>query len=219
MVVTRLPPVVFAGRREQSIVVPGRSGALHIWDGAWEEMLLTIECYLPYEQRTGVSSLQALAAWLTGAGWLTLSNRPERRFYAHLTDAVNLTAWVEGYEDRIFALPFWAEPFAYEAVPSLYIQAAPFEITNPGSVFAEPVIELAATGDVALTIGDKTLYIEGAPGQVMIDVPGGIVYSGGVNLTGKASGDWPLTIPTGVSAVSWTGSISQIRIQPNWRWL
>jgi hypothetical protein len=93
------------------------------------------DCYLPYEQGTAVASLETLAAWLTGAGWLTLSNRPNRRFYARLTDAVSLTPLMEGFADRIFSLSFWADPFAYLDPPLLYDETAPFSVTNPGTVF------------------------------------------------------------------------------------
>ena len=220
VVVTKLPPVMFPGRRTETIVVPGKSGALHIEDGAWDEMLLPIECYLPYEQGGVVSSIETLALWLQGEGWLTLSNRPGRRFRARLTDAVMLSPLMEGFEDRIFALSFWADPFAYELVPTVRTETVPFTLTNPGTVYAEPVIELTATGDVTLTIGDQTISIDGAPGTVMIDVPAGLIFSGETNLTGSASTeDWPLILPTGECAVSWTGDVSQVKIQPNWRWL
>jgi phage-related protein len=220
VVVTKLPPAVIAGRRVKTVVVPGRSGALHIEDGAWDEVLLTIECYLPYEQGATVSGIETIAAWLQGQDWLTLSNRPGRRFRARLADAVTMAPLMEGFEDRVFALPFLAEPFAYEAAPTVLTSAEPFILTNPGTVFSEPLIELTATGDASLTIGDKTISIDGAPGTVMIDVPAGLIYAGDMNLSGSASTeDWPLTIPTGECAVSWTGGVSRVKIQPNWRWL
>lgn len=220
VVVTKLPPVMFPGRRTETIVVPGKSGALHIEDGAWDEMLLSIECYLPYEQGVTVSSLETLASWLQGLDWLTLSNRPGRRFRARPTDAVTLSPLMEGFNDRIFALSFWADPFAYEAVPTVLTRTAPFTLTNSGTVFSEPVIELTATGDITLTIGDQTIAIDGVPDTVTIDVPAGLIFSGEKNLSGSASTeDWPLAIPTGECAVSWTGDVTQMKIQPNWRWL
>jgi phage-related protein len=220
VVVTKLPPVVIAGRRDEAVIVPCRSGALHIQDGAWDEIMLSVECYLPYEQGGAVATLNEIAAWLTGLNWLTVSNRPGLRFRARLIDAVTLTPLMEGFDDRVFTLNFWCDPFAYEAAPTVLTKTAPFQLTNPGTVFAEPVIELAATGDVTLTIGGKTISIDNAPGSVVIDVPAGLVYSGEVNLSVSAStDDWPLTIPTGTSAVSWTGSVTALTIRPNWRWL
>lgn len=222
IVVTRLPPVQIPGKRDEAIVVPGRSGALHRQDGAWDEILLPIECYLPYEQGGAVATLETLAAWLQGIDWLTLSNRPGRRFRARLTDQVTLTALMEGFADRIFAVGFWADPFAYEATPTVLTRTAAFDLPRIGTIEAYPLIQLTATGDITLTIGDKTLAITGVPGSVIIDVPGGLIYSGGTNLSGSASIDeWPLTIPVGAGnvPVSWTGNVSQMIIQPNWGWL
>ena len=222
VVVTKLPPVMIAGKRNETIVVPGRSGALHTQDGAWNEIMLPIECYLPYDQGGSVAALETLAAWLQGLDWLTLSNRPGKRFHAQLTDAVSLMPFVEGFSDRIFAINFWADPFAYEATPTILTRTSPFSLTRVGNIEAYPLIQLTATGDITLIIGDKTLAITGVPGSCIIDVAGGLVYSGSTNLTGNTdTDDWPLTIPVGTGnvPVSWTGSVSQIIIQPNWGWL
>jgi len=222
VVVTKLPPVVIPGRRDETVVVPGRSGALHRQDGAWDEIMLTVECYLPYEQGGAVAPLATLAAWLQGLDWLTLSNRPGRRFRARLIDQVSLMPLMEGFADRIFALNFWCDPFAYEATPTVETHTAPFSLINPGTVEAYPLIQLTATGNIKLILGDKELSIDGVPGSVIIDVPGGLIYKGTINLSGNAStDDWPLTIPVGVAPVevSWTGNVTQLTIQPNWGWL
>lgn len=108
---------------EHVVIAPG---ALHRQDGAWDEIILPVECYLPYEQGVAVAALETLAAWLQGMDFLTLSNRPGRRFRARLTDPVTLTPLVEGFADRIFALNFWADPFAYEASPTVLTMTAPF---------------------------------------------------------------------------------------------
>jgi len=222
VVVTKLPPAVIAGRRDEAVVVPGRSGALHRQDGAWEEILLTVECYLPYEQGGSVAPLTAIAAWLQGLDWLTLSDRPGLRFRARLTDPVAMAPVMEGFADRIFAVSFRCDPFGYEAAPTVLTRTAPFELVNPGTVEAYPLIQLTATDDVTLTIGGKALSIAAVPGSAIIDVPGGLIYSGTTNLSGSAStDDWPLTIPAGAAPVpvSWTGNVTQVTIQPNWGWL
>lgn len=220
VVVTRLPPIVVAAKRDEAVVVPGRSGVMHLWDGAWDEVLLSVECYLPYEQGGSVAGAAQLAAWLTGLDWLTLSDRPGLRFRARLIDQIAMTPLVAGFSDRLFSLSFWADPFGYEAVPTVISASSAFTLVNPGSVFSEPVIELTATGDVTLTIGEKTLVLEDVPGSQVIDVAAGLIYHGDQNLSASAeTGDWPLTIPTGASEVRWTGDVTGIIVKPNWRWL
>jgi phage-related protein len=117
---------------------------------------------------------------------------------------------------------FECHPFGYEATPTILTKTAPFSLSRIGTIEAYPLIQLTATGDIALTIGDKTLAITGVPGSCIIDVPGGLIYSGSTNLSGNAStDDWPLTIPAGTGSVpvSWTGNVTQMIIQPNWGWL
>ena len=101
-------------------------------------------------------------------------------------------------------------------------KTAPFSLPRIGTIEAYPLIQMDATGDITLTIGEKTLAITGVPGSCIIDVPGGLIFSGGTNLSGSASSDdWPLTIPAGSGSVpvSWTGNVTQMIIQPNWGWL
>ena len=115
---------------------------------------------------------------------------------------------------RTFAAVFRCKPFRYVyPAPASTVLVNGGSLVNPGNVDAEPVITLTGSGDVTLTIGDKSVDIAlpSTATTIIIDVPAGFAYSadGTVNMTGLLSiDDWPLTIPPGTSAVAWTGTVS-----------
>ena len=43
-------------------------------------------------------------------------------------------------------------------------------------------------------------------------------YNGAISMNGNMSGDFPSLAP-GANAVSWTGNVTKVVIQPNWRYL
>ncbi len=141
-----------------------------------------IECYLPYEQGVTVSSLETLAGWLQGLDWLTLSSRPGRRFRARLTDAVTMTPLMEGFEDRIFALSFWADPFAYELVPTVRTETVPFTLTDVTDVIARVM-------PIGKTHKDKPLYL--TAGTYNINGVTVTVGAGERWVTSERAGDYP----------------------------
>jgi phage-related protein len=166
-----------------------------------------------------------MANWLRGRGALVLGNMSDRYYDARAVNQIDLTKIMRGRKHRTFAAVFRCKPFRY-----VYPAPAPValvnggSLTNPGNVDAEPVITLTGSGEVALTIGGKfvDIALPGASTTIIIDVPAGFAYSadGAVNMTGLLTTDyWPLTIPPGANAVSWTGAITAASILRNWRYV
>ena len=133
-------PCLHAQLRDESVIIPGRSGALHLQDGAYEEQLMMIEGYLPYEQGVKVSPLETIKEWLTEP---EISRYPTGRSASIgrvSSTALPFTPWVVGFADRMFSVSFWADPFAYEDPASQLLLYEPFTLVNPSVIPAEPVI-------------------------------------------------------------------------------
>ena len=219
--VKSLPPVYTPQLRDESVIIPGRSGALHLQDGAYEEQLMMIEGYLPYEQGVKVSPLETIKEWLTGTGDLTLSDRPQRKYRARIIDSIAFTPWVVGFADRMFSVSFWADPFAYEDPASQLLLYEPFTLVNPSVIPAEPVITVRGSGTVVLAVGDVSVTLENVSGSVTIDSEARLAYVSGASTPVAITLNdevWPVLGPGG-SRISWSGGVSQVVVQPNWRWL
>jgi phage-related protein len=223
IIVKSLPPVYAPALRDDSYIVPGRHGALHRSAGDYDEQLMMLEGYIPYEQAgSNPASLESIKAWLRGSGILTLSDRPGRAYRGRITDEIAFIQWVAAFDDRLFSVSFWCEPFAYDDDPvDIEITTSGTDIVNPGTFPASPIIKVEGSGDVVLAIGGTAVGLTGLTGTVTIDCEARFAYA--TDATDQvaitlADHVWP-ELAVGTSAVSWVGSVTKVTITPNWRWL
>lgn len=212
--VTMYPPITLPEERVEFVEVPGRSGSLTVMQGdvVYDDVLLSVECLMK-----DLSQLDQMSAWLRGAGDLVLGNRPGTYYKARVVNQIELTKLVRGRPHRTFSVVFRCAPFRYlYPVPKAITFNAPGDITNPGTVYAEPIITVTGNGDIDLLIGGKVLQLASVSGSITIDVPARLAYSGDTNQSYKLTGDWPL-LPTGTFNVSWTGSVNNVSVLPHWR--
>jgi phage-related protein len=220
--VQEYPPLTLPEERAKFEPVPGRSGNLTLLEGdaVYDDIALSVDCFM-----RDLSKLDQISAWLRGRGALVLGNMPDRYYDARCVNQIELSKILRGREHRTFAAVFRCKPFRYVyPAPASTVLVNGGSLVNPGNVDAEPVITLTGSGDVTLTIGDKSVDIAlpSTATTIIIDVPAGFAYSadGTVNMTGLLSiDDWPLTIPPGTSAVAWTGTVSSASILRNWRYV
>ena len=75
----------------------------------------------------------------------------------------------------------------------------------------------AASGDIVLMIGQQITQLNGVTDGVVIDVPGGMILNpDGEPIENGLDGDMPVIEP-GWNAVSWTGSVTSVKITYNER--
>ena len=91
-------------------------------------------------------------------------------------------------------------------------------ITNPGSVFSEPVITVYGSGEITLMVGMTIVELDGITDSITLDSPLMEAYKDMTSMNGCMSGDFPTLLP-GQNAISWTGNVTKIVVQPNWRYL
>ena len=221
-----LGSVCVAERRDDSAAVAGRSGLVHRWDGAVEEVDQTLTVYLPYAQpgRT-VAAFSQIRAWLKGYGRLTLSTEPGYYRLARLADLIALDPVVEGFEDLKGQVIFRCDPYLYyTSAPAQTLAEAGF-LTNPGTAAAAPTIRVNATGDIDLMIGGQTVLLTDLTGAIILDCAAQEAYSEDANglktnLNDRMAGDFPLLKP-GANAISWSlgegAALTSVVITPNWR--
>ena len=218
VIVQEFPPVTLPEERVKFEPVPGRSGNLTLLEGenVYEDLILSVECYV-----RDLTKLDQISAWLRGRGALVLGNMPDRYYDARCVNQIELAKVLRGRQHRTFTAVFRCKPFryVYPAPATITKTVSGQIITNPGTTDAEPYIVVTGSGDVTLTIGEKTVQIAALTSEITIDVAAGLAYNDAINLTGSLTGDWPMTIPPGNSAVSWTGAVTKVEITPGWRYI
>lgn len=212
------PPLTLPEERAKFETVPGRSGSLTLLEGdaVYDDIVLSIDCFV-----RDLSKLDTIGAWLRGRGALVLGNMPDRYYDARCVNQIELAKVLRGRQHRTFTAVFRCKPFryVYPAPATITKTVSGQIITNPGTTDAEPYITVTGSGDVTLTIGAKTMQVAGLASKITIDVAAGLAYNDAINLTGSLTGDWPMTIPPGNSAVSWTGAVTKVEITPGWRYI
>ena len=150
---------------------------------------------------------------------LRLAARPGGFFYARISNQIEFAKILRNHEHRTVTINYRCKPFWYaEAIPPIILTASGGTITNPGNVPSEPVITVYGSGEITLMVGLTIVELEDISASITLDGPLMEAYSGTTSMNDKMNGDFP-TLVLGMNAVSWSGSVTKIEVQPNWRYL
>ena len=193
--------------------MPGRSGSLTQLEGddVYDDMVLTVTCLIADPSR-----IPEIVAWLRGSGTVTFANRQGGFYHARVVNQIPFEKILRGNPHRSFAINFRCKPFWYLSdVEPITLTTSGTFITNPGSVASEPVITVYGSGEITLMVGMTITELE-ITDKITLDTPLMEAYSGSTSMNSCMSGDFPSLLP-GKNAVSWSGNVSRVEIQPNWR--
>lgn len=210
------PAIIRPSERITFTNVPGRNGALTTLEGdnVYDDFIQPVECTV-----ADLSRLPEICAWLKGSGTLTLAARPGGFYYARIANQIEFAKVLRNHENRVFTVNFRCKPFWYAAnVQPIEVTKSGTFVTNPGSVFSEPVITVYGTGSISLMVGMTVVELENVPGSITLDTPLMEASSGFFSANSSMSGDFPTLLP-GANAVSWAGNVTRVEIAPNWRYL
>lgn len=213
--VSEQPPVTLPSERATFTNVPGRSGSLTTLEGdeVYDDLLLTATCFI-----SDPSRIPEIAAWLRGSGTVTFANRQGGFYHARIVNQISFEKILRGNPHRSFAVNFRCKPFWYMAdVQPITLTASGTFVNNPGSVSSEPVITVYGNGEVTLMVGMTIVELE-VSSSITLDTPLMEAYSGSTSMNNAMNGDFPVLLP-GQNAISWTGNVTKVEIQPNWRTL
>ena len=207
------PPVMIPSERVTFTDVPGRSGSLTQLEGddVYDDMVLTATCLIADPAR-----IPEIAAWLRGSGTVTFANRQGGFYHARVVNQISFEKILRGNPHRSFAINFRCKPFWYLSdVEPITLSTSGTFITNPGCVASEPVITVYGSGEITLMVGMTITELE-ITDKITLDTPLMEAYSGSTSMNSCMSGDFP-SLLSGKNAVSWSGNVSRVEIQPNWR--
>lgn len=225
LIVEKYPARPIPKRKIERFSVPGRSGDIVVPYNAFENVKRVYDCYLSAEV-TGQSLAETSAAfvnWLSYGGYAELSDDYDPDVYVMATCVAG--GDIENIQDLFgrIRIEFDCKPQRFlTAGKTMVTYSTAGTILNPTPYTARPLIKLTGTSSSGtLTVGAATLTLTETCSNVVIDCEAEDVYqlSGGVvtNLNTKVSGAVP-ELPAGNNAISWTGAISSVSIEPRW-WL
>ena len=210
------PPITIPAERATFTNVPGRPGSLTMLEGddVYDDMILTAQCMI-----SDPGDIHTIASYLKGSGKVAFANRPGGFYFARIVNQIPFEKILRGNPHLSFAVNFRCKPFWYkENAPEITLTTSGTFITNPGSVFSEPVITVYGSGEITIMVGMTIVELDGITDSITLDTPLMEAYKDMTSMNGCMSGDFPTLLP-GQNAISWTGNVTKIVVQPNWRYL
>ncbi|MDO4549587.1 MAG: hypothetical protein Q4D04_15970, partial [Clostridia bacterium] len=165
--VTEFPPIPIPVERVEYKQIPGRAGTIAICEGegVYDDVTFTVSCFI-----ANLDNLAAISNWLTGSGELILGNMPDKMRKARVSRQIDIVKLMRGRTAHIFDVTFRCDPVMYAVeTGSFPVRESGTTIPGEGVADAEPIIVVTGTGDITLTVGDRTLTIEGLSGSITID--------------------------------------------------
>lgn len=206
-----LPSIVRAAKDITKVEIEGRDGFVTQDLGSYKSTIKNVECRV-----RNLDDLDFICGWLTGSGEAIFSNEPDKIYRVTIANQIDFSKVVKKFKK--FIIIFDCQPHKYSLNNSTITLTTPGTLYNPGSVGSDPVIKVYGTGDGLLNIGEQQIELLAIDEYVTIDCEMMDCYKGIDLKNNNMRGDFPQLLP-GVNDVYWLGSISQIQITPNWRWL
>lgn len=196
--------------------IPGRSGALIDCDGTYKNRTIIAHCYLlDYAMESRIDDINA---WLLSSpGYFRFEDTEDTKHFM-LARATN------GIEKRVrmgmlnqFLLEFDANPQRYLKLGEKPVEVLSTKsIYNPTAFPALPLIEIAGSGNITVSINNVKLTVDNLDGVITYDAETDNAYNGAQNLNGKIGTTDVLTIPNGKNEITVTGSVTSLKITPRW---
>ena len=139
------------------------------------------------------------------------------RYYA---DLVDITYSKHGKSRWMVNVKLRFNPFRYTTENTETKLTTRGTINNIGNVFSEPVIEIEGSGEVSLTIGVQSMFLN-LDSKAIIDCrhrKQNVYDKNNVvkNSIRKKGGFFE--IPPGLQGVATNGNVTSVKIKGNWRW-
>ena len=176
--------------------------------------ILTAQCII-----SNPNNIHTIASYLKGSGKVTFANRPGGFYYARIVNQIPFEKILRGNPHRSFAVNFRCQPFWYpENVPVETLTASTSLLNNPGSVYSEPTITVYGSGEITLMVGTQIVELTDIEDSITLNTSLMEAYKGNLSMNSCMSGEFPVLKP-GANAISRSGNVTKVEVQPNWRYL
>lgn len=215
--VSKRPSIPSPKRRITNVVIPGKSSSLRFDENTYEDISIAVECSIKDEVLP--DKIDEIKEWLLAYGEsdLIFSNQNNKKYIAQVVNAIDFTQVLK-YISK-FVIVFNCRPFKYESESTTIEMIAEGSITNPGSIYSEPIIKIFGSGDINVTINSEIIKLKEVTDHIILDTVQQNCYNETIdNLNNKMNGEFP-KFEVGENNISWTGAVSKVEVIPNWRWL
>jgi phage-related protein len=206
IIVKKLPLVVTPERNIDSIKIDGRNGNLHIDYETYNSYNTTMEIII-----NDLTELDAIKAWLTGTGTIIFSDRPTIQYSCVIKNQLPFDMYA--YNSKVVPIQMELSPLGLSTTQTTVTKTtSPATFTVGGTYEAKPSLEIKGTGEATITLNGTEFTLTNCTSTAyIVDCDLQNVTKSSANVNDEFSGDFPSLI-VGTNNLSWTGTISEIKV-------
>jgi len=182
-VIQKRPAYVTPKKVVETFSVRGRSGDLAIDTGAYENVTLEYEVFVPHSRRSDF------------ANWLKMQIGYQRLEDTYETDVFRKAMYVSELDIENIMAQFGTATLEFEAKPQRYLKIGENAVvfTSSGATLdndweeALPLITITGSGDITFSINNNTVNISDLTDLIVLDSETQNCYRGNLNMNGQIS--------------------------------
>lgn len=199
--------------------VPGRSGALIIDNGRWNNRTLKYQAVIDAAFIDRFDSFRAALAAASESGYVRLTDTVHPGEFRKALFVGAMTPTVNGLSHSgTFEIEFNCQPQRWLVSGETATSVSSGQtITNPTGFASKPLIRVSGSGAGTLTVGSTTVSLNTLDDYLYLDCEEMNVYRQTAENRNAYmnAGNFPVLEP-GVNTISFAGGISAIEITPRW---
>ena len=165
------------------------------------------------------TNIDDVHSWLNGGGRL-VNDGSNKYVDAFVDDVIEPDFLTLGTYWKKLTVSFLVlDTFKHVDEADTIITVSPTIYTNVGTYFSNPKLTIEGSGEIEVSINGRSFQYDFLTDtEVTIDTTQKDAYLGAVLKNRQMTGDFP-TLDIGSNSISWSGTITQITLTPNTRYL
>lgn len=199
-------PIISPKREIDSIKVDGRNGYLHIDNGTYESYDLTIPCAV-----TDLTKINDIKGWLTGIGTIIFSNNPTIQYDCIVKNQIPFDRYLINLKE--FPLQLEVNPIGKSTTQTTVTKTSGGTFIVGGTIASKPILEIKGTGEVTITLNGTSFTLSTASATAyIVDCDLMNVTKSSTQKNSEFTGNFP-SLVIGSNSISWTGTVSEVKIK------
>lgn len=155
-------------------------------------------------------------------GIVTFSNEPDKYYKFQILENIDFE---ELQRFKTAVVKFHCQPFKFSTVEESRTFNSSFFITNNGNIYSKPIITITGSGTINLSLNDESVLVINldANGETIeFDLEKLEAYNPSTKVLSnrKVTGNYEnLYLKVGKNEISWTGTVTQVRVKNYSRWI
>lgn len=205
IIVEKTPTISKGKKNIETYAIDGRNGFLTIDKGTYQSFNVSVECHARED-----ANFNEIKAFLDGYGTLSFDN--DKEYTAIVNNAI---PFEKVGIFKSFVIQFLVNPISHSITSyekTINTSSESFDIDD-ATTDMEPVITLQGSGDVAITVNNKTFYLTGLDSTKTYTLnceTKEIRDNLGLNVSNKMNGDFP-SLKAGTNNIEYSGSLTQFK--------